>query len=68
MRNLKEIQFESPLAKQLYLEVSGMQENMRKIDRKYISTQYIWTVWQKVYKEHCGCTSYTVHYNNGEIK
>lgn len=53
------IQFENAFAKQLYLEISGI-ANMKKINRSYISTEYIWAVWQKVYKSNFGCTRYIV--------
>ncbi|MBR6328578.1 MAG: hypothetical protein IKR68_02905 [Lachnospiraceae bacterium] len=52
-----EIRFESPFAKQLYLEISGIQDT-KKIDKRFISNEYIWDVWQKVYKYNFGCTSY----------
>lgn len=53
------IRFENSFAKQLYLEVSGIQDT-KKIDKRYISTAYIWEVWQKVYKNSFGCTSYVI--------
>ncbi len=54
------IRFESSLAKQLYLEVSGIQDT-KNIDRKFITTDYIWEVWQKVYKYNFGCTAYVIN-------
>jgi len=53
------IQFENAFAKQLYLEVSGIQDT-KSIDKKFISMDYIWDVWQKVYKYNFGCTSYVI--------
>lgn len=51
----REIRFDSDFTKQLYTEVSALQD-MKKIDRPFISRKYIWAVWQKVYKAHFGCT------------
>lgn len=53
------MKFENVFAKQLYLEVSAIQD-MTKIDRSYISLSYIWKVWQKVYKGNYGCTRYII--------
>jgi len=53
----RRIKFENSFAKQLYIEVSGIQD-MRSIERSYISQEYIWEVWQKVYKANFGCTKY----------
>ncbi|MBO4375120.1 MAG: hypothetical protein J5829_08460 [Lachnospiraceae bacterium] len=50
-----DIRFDSDFTKQLYTEVSALQD-MKKIDRPFISRKYIWAVWQKVYKAHFGCT------------
>ena len=57
---MKKIKFESNFAKQLYIEVSALQD-MKKVNRSYISQEYIWKVWQKVYKEYCGCTRYFIN-------
>ena len=57
---MKKIKFESNLAKQLYIEVSALQD-MKKVNRAYISQEYIWKVWQKVYKNYCGCTRYFIN-------
>ncbi len=51
----KDIRFESEFAHKLYIEVSAVAD-VSQIRRKYISSQYIWKIWQKVYKAHCGCT------------
>ncbi len=59
MTDSKDIEFETPFARQLYIEVSGIQD-MKCITRRYISTEYIWAVWQKVYKNSFGCTSYVI--------
>lgn len=56
------IKFENAFAKQLYLEISGIQD-MKTINRGYISLDYIWKVWQKVYKANYGCTSYIIDSN-----
>ena len=53
------IKFENDFARQLYFEVSGIQD-MKKINRSYISQDYIWKVWQRVYKHNYGCTRYFV--------
>lgn len=53
----RRIKFENSFAKQLYIEISGIQD-MKSIDRSYISQEYIWEVWQKVYKANFGCTKY----------
>ncbi len=58
------IRFESGLAKNLYIEVSALAD-MRKLDRPYISTDYIWKIWQKVYKANCGCTRYILRPEDG---
>ena len=54
-----EIKFDSDFTKQLYTEVSPIQD-MRKIDRPYISRKYMWAVWQKVYKANFGCTRHFI--------
>ena len=54
-----EIKFDSDFTKQLYTEVSSIQD-MRKIDRPYISRKYMWAVWQKVYKANFGCTRHFI--------
>ncbi len=59
MSGKRKIRFENAFAKQLYLEISGIQD-MKTVDRSYISQEYIWAVWQKVYKNSFGCTSYIV--------
>ena len=51
----RDIRFDSDFTKQLYTEVSALQD-MTKIGRPFISRKYIWAVWQKVYKAHFGCT------------
>lgn len=53
------IRFENEFAKQLYLEISGIQ-NMKSINKSYITLDYIWDAWQQVYKDNYGCTSYVV--------
>ncbi len=50
-----EKEFESELAKTLYIELSALID-VRRIKRRYISLNYIWRLWKKVYKDHCGCT------------
>lgn len=57
MSGKRTIRFENAFAKQLYMEISGIQ-NMKSIDRPYITQEYIWAVWQRVYKNSFGCTSY----------
>ncbi len=52
-----DMKFESEFAKELYMEVSALIDTT-KLRRRYISSQYIWRVWQKVYKANCGCTRY----------
>ena len=51
------VRFESDLAHELYIEVSALVDT-DKIRRPYISSEYIWKVWQRVYKSRCGCTRY----------
>ncbi len=51
----QKIRFDSAFTKQLYLEVSAIQ-NMKSINRPFISRSYMWAVWQKVYKANFGCT------------
>ncbi|MCR5778723.1 MAG: hypothetical protein K6G84_15090 [Lachnospiraceae bacterium] len=54
---MSNIRFESEMAHELYIEVSAIADTS-KIRRKYISNNYIWKLWQKVYKSRCGCTRY----------
>lgn len=56
--------FENPFARQLYIEVSGICD-VKKIKREYISVDYIWKIWQKVYKRNFGCTKYYIFGDNG---
>lgn len=51
--------FENAFARQLFIEVSGIC-NVSKIKRQYISVDYIWNIWQKVYKRNYGCTKYII--------
>ena len=60
----KDIKFDSDFTKQLYTEVSAIQD-MKKIDRPFISRKYMWAVWQKVYKSQFGCTRH--FYLPGEL-
>ena len=55
----KNIRFDSDFTKQLYNEVSALQD-MTKIDKPFISRKYIWAVWQKVYKDRFGCTRHYI--------
>ncbi len=48
-------EFESPLARELYYELSALID-VRRIRKRYITDRYIWRLWKKVYKERCGCT------------
>lgn len=52
-------EFESDLARKLYIEVSALMD-VRRIRRRYISQEYIWKLWKKVYKSNCGCTRFFV--------
>ena len=61
---MKNIRFESDLAKELYTEVSALAD-MKKIDRSYISLSYIWNVWKKVYRMSFGSTRHV--YMPGEL-
>ena len=61
---MKNIKFESDLAKELYMEVSALAD-MRKINRSYISLSYIWKVWRKVYRMSFGSTRHI--YMPGEL-
>lgn len=60
MAVIKNMEFENDFARQLYFEISGIQD-MKKIDRQFISVDYIWKVWQKVYKNNYGCTKYVIN-------
>lgn len=60
MRRTGGIQFDSPFTKQLYIEISAIQD-VSKINRQYITRDYIWAVWQKIYKENFGCTKYILY-------
>ena len=62
--NMKNIKFESDLAKELYSEVSALAD-MKKVNRSYISTAYIWKVWRKVYRMSFGSTKHI--YMPGEL-
>ena len=42
----RNIRFESDLAEKLYLEVSALAD-VSQIRRSFISSQYIWKIWQK---------------------
>ena len=59
---LMEKEFETELARKLYIEVSAF-INVDRIKRRYISQDYIWKLWKKVYREHCGYKRYI--YNGG---
>ena len=61
---MKNIRFESDLAKELYMEVSALAD-MKKVDRSYISLSYIWKVWRKVYRMRFGSTRHI--YLPGEL-
>lgn len=61
---MKNIRFESDLARELYTEVSALAD-MKKIDRSYISLSYIWKVWKKVYRMSFGSTRHI--YMPGEL-
>ncbi|MCR5527445.1 MAG: hypothetical protein K6F39_08715 [Lachnospiraceae bacterium] len=54
---MSNIKFESELAHELYIEVSAIADTS-KLRRKFITKDYIWKIWQKVYKSRCGCTRY----------
>jgi ribosome-associated toxin RatA of RatAB toxin-antitoxin module len=54
---VKKIEFECSFTKQLYYEISAIQD-MKSIDRPFMTLEYTWAVWQKVYKGNFGCTSY----------
>lgn len=58
-KNKSVITFENSFARQLYLEISGVQD-MRSIKKSYITQEYIWGVWQQVYKSNFGCTKYMI--------
>ncbi len=64
MKRTDRIQFDSPFTKQLYIEISAIQD-VSAIDRKYITRDYIWAVWQKIYKENFGCTRYILYNEKG---
>ncbi|MCR5487818.1 MAG: hypothetical protein K6F35_09875 [Lachnospiraceae bacterium] len=51
----QKIRFDSAFTKQLYIEVSAIQD-MSSINRPYIRRDYMWEVWQQVYKSNFGCT------------
>ena len=46
---LMEKEFETELARKLYIEVSAF-VNVDRIKRRYISQDYIWKLWKKVYR------------------
>ncbi len=50
-----EKEFETELARELYYELSALID-VRRIKRRYITLDYIWKIWKRVYKERCGCT------------
>lgn len=62
MKRTDRIQFDSPFTKQLYLEISAIQD-VSVIDRPYMTRDYIWAVWQKIYKANFGCTRYVLYDN-----
>ncbi len=62
---MKKIEFESDLAKELYMEVSALAD-MKKVDRPYISLAYIWKVWKKVYRMSFGSTRHV--FMPGELR
>lgn len=62
MKRTDRIKFDSPFTKQLYLEISAIRD-VSVINRPYITRDYMWAVWQKIYKENFGCTRYIL-YNN----
>lgn len=53
-------EFETDLARELYFEVSALMD-VRRIKRRYITLDYIWKLWKRVYKENCGCTKYFIN-------
>ena len=59
------MRFESDLAHELYIEVSALIDTDR-IKRSYISSDYIWKVWQKVYRMSFGSTRHV--YMPGEFR
>ena len=54
---MKKIRFESDFAHNLYIEVSALRD-VSKLRRTYITVDYIWKIWRKVYLKDCGCTRY----------
>ncbi|MDD3415157.1 MAG: hypothetical protein PHY47_14290 [Lachnospiraceae bacterium] len=62
MSSIGKIEFDSKFTKQLYQEVSAIQD-MSKIDRPFMTLEYTWAVWQKIYKGNYGCTSYMIYIN-----
>lgn len=59
MKSNNKIRFENSLAKKLYLEISGISD-VSAINKRYITQEYIWELWQQVYKSNYGCTSYVI--------
>lgn len=60
MKRTDGIRFDSPFTKQLYIEISAIWD-VSGIRRHYITRDYIWAVWQKIYKENFGCTRYILY-------
>ncbi len=54
-----EREFETELARELFMEVSALID-VTKIKRRYISQKYIWKLWKRVYRENCGITRYVI--------
>ena len=46
-------EFETEFARKLYFELSALID-VKCIKRRYISQKYIWKLWKKVFKDHCG--------------
>lgn len=57
MASMGDMKFDSKFTKQLYYEISAIQD-MTEIDRPFMTLEYTWAVWQKIYKANFGCTSY----------
>ncbi len=61
---MKKVRFENELARQLYMEVSALAD-VGRIKREYISQEYIWKIWLKVYRSNFGSTRHS--YLPGEL-
>lgn len=59
MSDMNGIVFDCAFTKQLYYEISAIQD-MRKINRPVMTLDYTWAVWQKIYKGNFGCTKYVI--------